>query len=195
MPAATPSDHSLLRRFRDREIDAPTLLYQRYARRLRRVVARQSSPALSARVDHEDIVQSVFCDFFQGAAEGRYDVHEGEEIWKLLLVMTLNKIRRVGNFHRAGCRDIRRTTGGVTHDRAVESESGRDESTLTVLHMVIDEAFEILPPGQRSIVEMRVEGYEIAEIAERTRRSKRTVQRVLQEFRQRLDAQNRERLR
>ena len=46
-------------------------------------------------------MQSVLCEFFQGVAEGRFDVPEGEEIWKRLRVMTLNKIRGVGDFHRA----------------------------------------------------------------------------------------------
>src|SRR4051794_6338123 len=103
MTTTTPSDQSLLRGFRDTRVDAPTLLYRRYAGRLRGVAARQISPALSVHIDPEDVVQSVFCDFFQGAAEGRYDVPEGEEIWNLLRVMTMNKIRGVGDFHRAGC--------------------------------------------------------------------------------------------
>ena len=192
MRLATPSDHSLLRQFRDTRVDAPTLLYRRYAGRLQAFAARQISPALSVRVDPEDVVQSVFCDFFQGAAEGRYDVPEGEEIWKLLRVMALNKIRGVGNFHRAGRRDVRRSTGGETYDQAVESESAPDESTLTILRMVIDETLETLPEGHRSMVEMRVERYEVAEIAERTRCSKRTVERVLREFSRSLDAQIRE---
>jgi RNA polymerase sigma factor (sigma-70 family) len=189
MPVETLSDSALLRRFRDGRVDAPTLLYRRYAGRLRGLAARRISPALSARVDPEDVVQAVFCDFFQGAAEGRYDVPEGEALWKLLLVMTLNQIRGVGEFHRAARRDLRRTAGGVNYEWAVASESGRDESTLAILPMVIDEILEGLPQGQRSIVVMRVEGYRVAEIAERTGRSKRAVERVLQEFGRRLGAQ------
>ncbi len=165
MPLATPSDHSLLRRFEDTRVDAPSLLHRRYASRLRAVAARQISPALSARVDPEDVVQSVFCDFFQGAAEGRYDVPEGEEIWKLLLVMTMNKIRDMGNFHRAGCRDMRRTDGGLTFDRVAESESSQDESTLTILRLVIDEFLETLPQSHRSIIAMRIEGYVSASVS------------------------------
>jgi hypothetical protein len=100
--------------------------------RLQAVAARQGSPDLRARVDPEDIVQSVFCSFFRGAADGRYDVPEGEAIRTLLLVMTLNEARRVGDFHRAGRRDIRRNAGGMLYDRAVGSASGRDETTPTI---------------------------------------------------------------
>jgi DNA-directed RNA polymerase specialized sigma24 family protein len=38
----------------------------------------------------------------------------------------------------------------------------------------------------RRMIELRIEGYEVAEIARLTRRSKRTVERTLQEFRKSL---------
>jgi RNA polymerase sigma-70 factor (ECF subfamily) len=192
MPEETPSDHALLSRFRRGSDDAPTLLYLRYAERLRALAVAQGSPGLAARVDPEDIVQSVFRTFFRRAAEGQYDVPEGEEIWKLLLVIGLHKIRAVGAFHRAARRDVRQTAAGEAYDRAIDTRSGRDDSALDILRLVIDELLEAVPASHRPIVELRIEGYEIAEIAQRTRRSKRTVERVLQAFRQRLDMQIRE---
>jgi RNA polymerase sigma-70 factor, ECF subfamily len=187
-----PSDHSLLKRLQRGQNEAPTLLYRRYAERLRALTAAQSSPDLAARVDPEDIVQSVFRTFFRRVAAGQYDVPEGEEIWKLLLVITLNKIRAVGAFHRAARRDVRQTTGGEVYDWAVRSEAGHDERPMALLQLVIDEVLDVLPPGHRPIIELRIEGYEVTEIAQQARRSKRTVERVLQEFRQRLDLQIRE---
>src|SRR5438270_13986879 len=135
MPDETPSDHSLLQQYRRGQDDAPTLLYLRYAERLRALAAAQRSPGLASRVDPEDIVQSVFRSVFRRAAEGQYDVPEGEEIWKLLLVIGLNKIRAVGAFHRAARRDVRQTASGETYDQALESEAARDESALTVLRL------------------------------------------------------------
>ena len=52
--------------------------------------------------------------------------------------------------------------------------------------MVIDEHLSDLPPGQRKMVELRIEGHEVSDIATRTERSRRTVERVLQRFRDRL---------
>src|SRR3954447_12340517 len=119
-----PSDHSLLERYRGGHDDAPTQLYVRYAERLLALAAAQRSAGLAARVDPEDIVQSVFRTFFRRAAEGQYDVPEGEEIWKLLLVIALNKVRAVGAYHRAARRDVRHTAGGESFDRALDAESG-----------------------------------------------------------------------
>jgi RNA polymerase sigma-70 factor, ECF subfamily len=192
MPDETPSDHSLLRRFRRGQDDAPTLLYLRYAERLRALAAAQRSPGLATRVDPEDIVQSVFRTFFRRAAEGQYDVPEGEEIWKLLLVIGLHKIRAVGAFHRAARRDVRQTASGEAYELALGAEACQDESALNVLRMVIDEILARLPPSHRPIVELRIEGHEVSEIAQQVQRSKRTVERVLQEFRLRLDSQIRE---
>ncbi len=189
MSDETPTDQSLLRRFRRGQDDAPTLLYLRYAGRLRSLAAAQSSPALASRVDPEDIVQSVFRTFFRRAAQGQYEVPEGEEIWKLLLIIALHKIRDVADFHRAARRDVRATATGAVYDRSLAVESGPDEHALAVLRLVIDETLESLPATHRPIIELRIAGHELAEIAAQTRRSKRTVERVLQEFRGLLGAQ------
>src|SRR5689334_207958 len=89
--AAEVSDHSLLRRVKLGHDDAATGLYLRYAQRLLALTRSKSSPALARRVEAEEIVQSVFGSFFRGAQQGYYDVPAGEELWKLFLVITLNK--------------------------------------------------------------------------------------------------------
>jgi RNA polymerase sigma-70 factor (ECF subfamily) len=182
------SDCSLLRRLQHGEFDAFTQLYVRYAERLHALAMAQSSPELARRVDPEDIVQSVFRTFFRRAVQGHYSVPDGEEIWKLLLVIALNKVRAAGAFHRAAKRDVRMTTGGVAFERALESEPGRDEAALRVLQLVIDELLAEMPTPHRQIIELRIESYEVAEIAEKVQRSKRSVERVLQDFRKRLEA-------
>ena len=54
--------------------------------------------------------------------------------------------------------------------------------------MVIEELLEGMPAANRRMIELRIEGYEVAEITEQVQRSKRTVERVLQGFRSRLEA-------
>ena len=124
-----PSDHSLVRRFRQGHQDAADLLYHRYADRLLTLVQARQSPDLASRVDYEDIVQSVFGSFFRGVSRGMYDVPAREELWHLFLVITLNKIRAKGVFHRAAKRDVRMTIGGAAH----RSVSGRPEVGRTRL--------------------------------------------------------------
>jgi RNA polymerase sigma-70 factor (ECF subfamily) len=184
--AGAPSDRSLLRRFQNGQADAATLLYLRYAERLLTLAASQCGSDLAPRLDPEDIVQSVFRTFFRRAAEGHYEVPEGEELWKLFLVIALHKIRSTARFHRAAKRDVRATASGSPSGPDARDVEAPDEIALTSLRMVIDELLDSLPPSMRPIVELRIDGHEVDEIARRTQRSRRSVERALQEFRTKL---------
>jgi RNA polymerase sigma-70 factor, ECF subfamily len=184
-PNIEPTDHSLLQRFRHGSQEAAMQLYLRYAQRLRALAEAQCSPDLTQRVDIEDIVQSVFGSFFRRAGQGYYDVPAGGELWNLLLVIALNKIRTKGAFHRAAKRDIRRTAGEAAL-QGVQASDSDDDAEYAFLQLAIAEALETLPAHQKEMLELRIEGYEVAEIAKKTGRSKRTVERILQEARDKL---------
>jgi RNA polymerase sigma-70 factor (ECF subfamily) len=145
MPEDESSDRSLLRRFRSGQADASTKLYLRYAHRLQALAARRTSSELGRLLDPEDIVQTVFRTFFRRVAKGSYDVPDGEEIWKLLLVIALNKIRDLGAHYKAAKRDVRRTSSGEANELAIQRAAGKDEAALAVLQMVVDEVLEELP--------------------------------------------------
>lgn len=188
-PPDAPTDASLLVRFRRGEEDAATQLYLRYAGRLRALAANQASADVRRRVDPDDIVQSVFRTFFRRAAAGQYEVPAGEELWKLFLVIGLNKVRAVAAFHKAARRDVRATAGGSEFDKAADETPAADEAALSALRLTIDELLAPLPATHREIVELRIGGHEVAEIAAKTGRAKRSVERILQEFRDALRGQ------
>ncbi len=177
------SDRLLLMRLRSGEDDAATDLYLRYADRLLHLARRQTPADLASRFDPEDVVQSVFRTFFRRFSAGAYDVPDGGELWKLLLVISLNKLRKLGQHHRALKRDVRRTIAGEEVGRV--SGTG-DEGAVAHLKVTIDELLESLDESASRIIELRMEGREVQEIATTVQRSKRTVERVLQNFRQRL---------
>jgi RNA polymerase sigma-70 factor (ECF subfamily) len=179
------SDHSLVARYRRGQEDAATQLYLRYARRLRALVRARCSPQLARRVEPDDIVQSVFRRFFRQVIRGDYDVPPGEELWGLFLVIALNKIRTEENFHRAGKRDVRLAAAGADQQAILQATEDAD-SDFELIQFTIDDALSCLPQHQRDMVELRIQGHEVAEIARRSGRSKRTVERCLQEVRARL---------
>lgn len=179
------SDRSLLRRIRQGNQDAASVLYARYAHRLRALVQAKRSPDLASRVDHEDIVQSVFKSFFRGVSRGSYDVPAGEELWNLFLVITLNKVRAKGVFHHAAKRDVRLTVGDDDLDgSSVGPKSDRDAYLL--LKLSVEESLDRLPAQHKLVTQLRMEGDDVAEIARKTGRSKRSVERILQECREKL---------
>jgi RNA polymerase sigma-70 factor (ECF subfamily) len=187
-----PSDRSLLRRFQHGEPGAATLLYLRYAARITSLAGTQQGPNLASRFDPDDIVQSIFRTFFRRAAEGQYDVPEGEDLWKLFLVIALHKVRDACSFHRAAKRDVRVTRSIEASDCTCATRTSQDEIGLAELKMVVDELLGGLPATQRVIVELRIDGCQVEEIARKTGRSRRTVERGLQEFRAQLGAVLRE---
>src|SRR5262249_42208020 len=143
------------------------------------------SADLSRRVDADDIVQSVFRRFFQAARQGNYDAPAGEDLWGLLLVITLNKIRSEKSYQRAAKRDVRRTAdpgNGFSLEQIAERNDGAD----ALLRLHVEEALAQLPADYRAVVERRMEGHGVQEIARQTGRSKRTVERILQESRRAL---------
>lgn len=180
------TDGSLLRRFRRGEQDAATALYLRYAGRLQALARTKTSAALAARVDPEDVVQSVFRTFFRRASEGHYDVPDGDELWKLLLVISLNKIRTLAAYYRAGKRDLDATVALEVAEQSAGADAGGQEEALRILEMIIDETLADFPEAQRQMIRLRIEGHGVAEIADATQRAKRSVERVLQQFRTRL---------
>jgi RNA polymerase sigma-70 factor (ECF subfamily) len=183
-----PSDRTLLTRFHRGEADAATLLYSRYAARITSLAWNQRGADLASRFDADDIVQSIFRTFFRRAAEGHYDVPEGEDLWKLFLVIALQKIRDACSFHRAAKRDVRTTRSIEASENHAATIRDQDQIGLAELKMVVDELLGGLPATQRIIVELRIDGFRVDEIAQKTGRSRRTVERGLQEFRAQLGA-------
>jgi RNA polymerase sigma-70 factor (ECF subfamily) len=185
-PASALDDRSLVSLSRSGDQDAATELYSRYALRLTALVARQCSVALARNAGVEDIVQSVFGSFFRGVGHGYYDIPDEHELWKLLLVIALNKVRAKASYYHAAKRDARRTIHGAEAAHRIESRSSERDSTSEHLEFVVDEILEQLPPQNRSMVKLRLDGCDVAEVALITGRSRRSVERILQEARLKL---------
>lgn len=177
---AGSSDGSLVRRVRRGDEHAATALYLRYARRLKALATERTGSDLASRFDSDDIVQSVFRTFFRRVAIGSYDVPDGDELWGLLLVVTLNKTRKLSAHHRARKRDVKATQSTCEF---VTSLPADERESMEELKRVVEEFTESLDGFDAKVVNLRVEGYDVAEISKLVNRSKRTVERTLQRIR------------
>jgi RNA polymerase sigma-70 factor (ECF subfamily) len=180
------SDRSLLRRYQEGDQAAATDLYRRYAHRLRGLARKHFPAELSSRLDADDIVQSVFRTFFHEARQGVYQVPAGKDLWNLLLVIALNKIRANGTYHRAAKRDVRVTVVVDNFDCRVNSATGTHRLNNAFFEAVVRESLEQLPATHRQAVQLRMEGFEVDDIATKTGRAKRTIERNLQDARAKL---------
>lgn len=183
------TDGSLVRLVRSGEQEAATDLFLRYSDRLLKLARNNTSAKLASRFDPEDVVQSVFRSFFRRVSDGAYDVPPGEELWRLLLVLSLNKVRALAKHHRAQKRSVEATLTGDDYADLVEQFAVPDPQPKQILEMVIDRVLGEMPAAQRDIVEQRIQGESVTNIAAKTQRSKRTVERVIKKFRDKIAEQ------
>ena len=182
------SDGSLLRRYKSGDQAAATRLYLKYAHRLHGLAVAQTGQDLKTRIEPEDIVQSVFRTFFRRAKDGHYQVPDGEELWKLFLVIGLHKIRDAASYHRAEKRNVQKTLS-LSDNNQDFAATAPDKIAENTLQIVIDELLQRLSSSQKEIIMLRLEGMTVDDIAESTQRSRRTVERTLQKFRELLQQQ------
>jgi RNA polymerase sigma-70 factor (ECF subfamily) len=173
------SDNSLIRRVRSGEENAATDLYDRYAARVFGLVQKQMAGYLQAHTEPEDIVQSVFRSVFRGVNHAGYEAPDGGTLWQLIAVLAVNKVRRSGSALLAAKRDVRRSI-------PLDSHGDLEETTPQEVELAIRESIEQLTDAEREVVSLRLQAFTIYEIAEKTSKSRRSVERLLQSAREAL---------
>jgi len=176
----------LLERFRAGDDLAAEALFSRYFERLSLLARSRLSPRLARRTDPEDIVLSVFRSFFIGARAGRFALGRGGDLWRLLASITKHKLLRQVRHHSA---DRRSVDIELPLDQAEERRfPGRQqESTAEDAVALADELERILSQLDvfgRRVLELRLQGAQLSEIAEDTGRSERTIRRTLAQIRE-----------
>ncbi len=157
---------------------------------VRRVLgARLRGDRARSEFDSMDICQSVLATFFVRAAAGEYDLKEPDDLTRLLLTMTRNKVaEKMRRQHRLR-RDSRRTVGGV-EELAL---AGRDPTPSSVVadKELLEKARQRLSEEERQLVGLRGQGLSWEEVAAslggtaggRRNQLSRALDRVAQELR------------
>jgi RNA polymerase sigma-70 factor (ECF subfamily) len=185
------SSQRLLHQLRAGQEDAAARVFAAYAERLLGVARGRMGGRLVRRVDPDDIVQSAFRILFLRLRQGAYKPGGAHDLWKLLVVIVLNKVRRQARFHRAARRNVSQEQSARPGEGAAgwgpefsSVEPGPEEFAL--LKDEFASWLERLAPRDRPILELRLQGYGTEEIARQTGRAERTVRRVLEQIRRRL---------
>jgi RNA polymerase sigma factor (sigma-70 family) len=171
----------LLERFRDGDELAAEALFSRYFERLTRLARRRLSARLASRTDPEDIVMSVYRSFFKGARAGRFSLGRGGDLWSLLASITNHKLLRQVRHHSADCRSVE-VELSLEHAMAGRSPVQRREPSAEEAVALADElewVFSNMDVFGRRVLELRLQGSQLSEIAQEVGRSERTVRRAL----------------
>jgi DNA-directed RNA polymerase specialized sigma24 family protein len=114
--------------------------------------------------DSMDISQSVLKSFFARASSGHFDLETPEQLVKLLMQMTRNKLAFHVRLQRARRRDNRRVFATRVDELKVASTSP-GPSELASDHDLLDAVRELLDDDERQLADLRAEGWEWSEIA------------------------------
>src|SRR5271170_1926902 len=150
MPAG-PLFDELIRQVGNGDEQAAARLVRDFEPVVRRVLrARLRGVRARCEFDSMDICQSVLANFFVRVAAGQYDLKEPDDLIKLLMTMTRNKLaEKMRHQHRLR-RDSRRTVGGVeemalaAHDRAPSSVVAGKELLEQVRQRLSEEERQLL---------------------------------------------------
>ncbi len=148
-----------------------------YGDSLQRVAERQIASWLRRRVDPEDVVQSACRTFFRRASEGSFSLESKDDLWKLLLTITLNKVRMQARFHSRNRRSISKEQA-MPEEANLQPAEWDQAIEQVELDDMLDVAFTEKDQERRRVLEMWLEGRTQLEIAGILGCSERTVRRI-----------------
>jgi DNA-directed RNA polymerase specialized sigma24 family protein len=172
-------------------------LWERYFDRLVHLARARLRAARRAGTieDEEDAALSAFDSFCRGVAADRFpQLADREDLWRLLVVITVRKV--LGQFHRQGAQ--KRGRGRLVGESALIGSDAAEgggldrivgrEPSPELAALVVDEyrrlRDSLRSEALRQVLDLRLEGYTREEIAQRLGCAERTVKRKLEVIRE-----------
>jgi RNA polymerase sigma-70 factor (ECF subfamily) len=180
-----------LDRLQTRDDAAAQELFSRFAHQLMGLALTHINAGLRHKVDPEDVAQSVFKSFFQRYGDKNLEVVNWNSLWGLLALITVRKCAERAAYHQAECRDAGREVAAPRTEEGTPwlEPLGREPTPLeaAVLSETVEQLLAGLDSEERPIVELSLQGYTTREISEQLGRAERTVRRLRESVRHRLE--------
>jgi RNA polymerase sigma-70 factor (ECF subfamily) len=161
-------------------------LFQRFAERLMGIARLQIAARLRHKVDPEDVVQSVFKSFF--LRNDQFQVQNWDSLWGLLTLITVRKCIKHIEREQAARRDARREVSLTTKSNEewplMDREPSPEEGAM--LAEVMEELLGGFDADDRAVLELSLQGHGAIEISARLGRAERTVRRLREQAKSRL---------
>jgi RNA polymerase sigma-70 factor (ECF subfamily) len=191
MPSEVPFD-VLLDQLRRHDAEAVRAVFERFRQRLNQVARQRLDPRLHAKLDPEDIVQSVFRTVFTRLADGRFALEDWDDFYGLLYRVTVRKCSKWYDYFHAQSRDVDQEVAlAVRSDEpAGEQEPasrGEAPSEVAMLAETVEQVLRGMGPREQQVVLLSLQGLRVAEVSRELHCTETKVYRVLKEVRWRLE--------
>lgn len=167
-------------------------LFDKYCERLLRLAKRRIGQRMSSRFDPEDVVQSAFRTFFTRVKNDEFEFAHEDDLFKLLVRLTVRKTLRRIQYHRADKRNPEAEMGHQSDGSEIFAHVASGEPTAEVEVALLDEFERFvgqLPDLDRQVLELKVQGYSTVEIADRLGTYDRKVRRIIERLQEMSDDQ------
>lgn len=183
MPDPVAHDLDLISEFKAGSESAARELFDKYCERLMKLAQRRIGQRMTARVDPEDVIQSAFRTFFVHVRNDDFTFQNEDDLFKLLVRLTVNKTLRQIAYHRAAKRNPELEAAQASDAQDMMQQLCGHEPTPDVEVALLDE-FErfmgLLPPMDREVLGLKLQGYTTVEIAEKLGSYDRKIRRILE---------------
>jgi RNA polymerase sigma-70 factor (ECF subfamily) len=191
----TPAQ-DLLARLRAGDEQAAAEVFDRFARRLAGLARQKLGQALRGKEDPEDAVQSALNSFFLRYASGQYELATWDDLWGLLARITAHKCGHRLERFQAARRDVRREVSASAADDSNPSwvilARGPTPAQASMLTELLEGLHRSLGERDRGILALHLQGVDAVAICAQMQCSERTLFRVLERIRQKLERQSEE---
>ena len=173
---------------------AARLIWDRYFRALLSLAQAHLHPRVRRREDEEDVLQSMYASFCRRQRRGDFDLANRDELWGLLVTITLRKARDAARRQHRQARDVGREQGGPAAEGAGPPQWALEQmeavaptpAEAAVMNEALEERLGALAdPVLRRVAMLKLEGYTNPEIAAELGITPRTVERKLDRIRAR----------
>src|SRR4051812_36186960 len=160
-------DRDLIKQFRDGSDSAARELFDKYCERLMRLAKRRIGQRMTSRVDPEDVIQSAFRTFFVRVRNDEFKFEGENDLFKLLVRLTVHKTLRQVAFHRAAKRNPELEAAQASDAYELLQQLTADDPPPEVEVALVDEFERFmnqLTTFERRVLEMKLQGYSTTEI-------------------------------
>jgi RNA polymerase sigma-70 factor (ECF subfamily) len=181
----------LIGRLREGDDRAAQQVFSRYVPRLVALARSQIDAKLRHKLDPEDVVQSAFRSFFRRQEAAEFDLANWDSLWGLLSLITVRKCATKAEHFLAAKRGGGQEMSlyAIADDSpamAMALDRAPSPEEAAILLETVEEALRGFVAEDRQVIELSLQGFDVAEISDQLSRAERSVRRLRERVKKRL---------